>query len=72
MGSGDLQFIFQENQGRRRDHDPEAQRNGLRAGGSGKRAFRFVCWQQGAERRSGKLFIRSSGLRAPLARQRLG
>ena len=32
LGSGDLQFLFQEDQGRRGNRHPEAQRDGLRAG----------------------------------------
>ena len=42
----DLQFLFQADQGRLRDHRPQAQRNGLRAGGSGERAVRHVRRQQ--------------------------
>jgi hypothetical protein len=58
--------------GRRRNHHSEAERDGVRAGGSGQRALRLVCRQQGRQERSGKLFLRSARLCSSLAWQCLG
>ena len=65
-------LLFQETQGRRRDHHPEAQRDGLRAGGARFRSVPHLRRQQGPEGRSGQLLVRAARLCPALARQCLG
>ena len=54
VGPGDLQIIFQAHQGRPGDHHSKAQRDGLRAGGSGRRTLCLVRHQQECQRRGGR------------------
>ena len=46
LASRSAEGLFQADEGRDRDHDPEAQRDGLRAGGARRRAVLDVCCQQ--------------------------
>ena len=52
MGSGHPRHLFQETQGRCRDHHPQAQRDGLRTGRTGFRALPDLRRQQGAKGRA--------------------
>ena len=60
VGSGDLQFLFPPHQECDRDHDSEAERNGLRAGRSRLGAVPQVRRQQGHEGRGRELLVRAS------------
>ena len=53
MGRGDPQLLFQADQGRGRDHDPQAERDGDRAGRARLGAVRDLHRQQEAWRRAG-------------------
>ena len=72
MGRGDPRGLLQQDQGRGRDHDPEAQRDGDRAGRARLGALPDLHRQQEAGRRTRHLFLRAARLCAALARQRLG
>jgi hypothetical protein len=59
--------LLQEAEGRRRRRDPETQRNGVRAGGTGFCSVPDLCCQQGRQERDRQLFVRAARLRQTLA-----
>ena len=72
VGPGHPRLVFPQVQGRHRDHHPEAQRDGVRAGRARFGAVPHLRRQQAGERRCRQLFVRVARLCPALARQCLG
>ena len=66
LGPSHLQFLFQKSPSRGRDHDSEAERNGLR---TSRACIGAVCYFRCQDPQAGIKLVRAQGLRPPLARQ---